>query len=448
MSGLRVAVIGSGPAGVYATAALTRAGNVEVDVLDRLPAPYGLVRYGVAPDHVKMKSVDVALRRILEDPAVRFLGNVEVGTDITRDELATYYDAVVFATGAAVDRRLGVPGEDLPGSFSATEFVAWYSGHPDAELDLFTLQATHAVVIGIGNVAVDVARVLTKKADVMAGTDVPGHVLDVLAASAITEVTMLGRRGPAHARFTTKELRELGEIAGSDIIVDPADLELSEQEEAEVAADRTLRANLEVLREWSTRTPEGRPRRLRIKFWLRPAEVLGSAAVSGFRAERTRLAGGKLVGTGSVVDFPAQLVLRSVGYRVVPPAGLPLDPDTGTVPHDGGRVLSDGVPMPGMYVAGWLKRGPTGIIGTNKPDAGETVASLLADADRLPPAPERDPDAIVELLLERKVRAVGWSGWEAIDAAEKALGVARDCARVKIADRETLLRTALGDEFG
>ena len=250
MSGLRVAVIGSGPAGVYAAAALTRAGNVEVDVLDRLPAPYGLVRYGVAPDHVKMKSVDVALRRILEDPAVRFLGNVEVGTDITRDELTTYYDAVVFATGAAVDRRLGVPGEDLPGSFSATEFVAWYSGHPDAELDLFTLQATHAVVIGVGNVAVDVARVLTKKADMLAGTDVPGHVLDVLAASAVTEVTMLGRRGPAYARFTTKELRELGEIAGSDVIVDPTDLELSEQEEAEVAADRTLRANLEVLREW------------------------------------------------------------------------------------------------------------------------------------------------------------------------------------------------------
>ncbi len=447
MSGLRVAVIGSGPAGVYAAAALTRAGDVAVDVLDRLPAPYGLVRYGVAPDHVKMKSVDVALRRILEDPAVRFLGNVEVGADITREELATYYDAVVFATGAAVDRRLGVPGEDLPGSFSATEFVAWYSGHPDAELDLFTLQATHVVVIGVGNVAVDVARVLTKKADVLASTDVPGHVLDVLAASAVTEVTMLGRRGPAYARFTTKELRELGEIAGSDIIVDPADLELSEQEEADVAADRTLRANLEVLREWSTREPEGRPRRLRIKFWLRPAEVLGEAAVSGFRAERTRLENGKLVGTGSIADFPAQMVLRSVGYRVVPPAGLPLDPATGTVPHDGGRVLLDGAPMPGMYVAGWLKRGPTGIIGTNKPDATETVTSLLADADALPRAPERDPDAIVELLHERKVRTVAWSGWEAIDAAERELGAARDCARVKIADRETLLRTALGDEF-
>jgi ferredoxin/flavodoxin---NADP+ reductase len=443
VTGLRVAVVGSGPAGVYAAAALTRAGNVEVDVLDRLPAPYGLVRYGVAPDHVKMKSVDVALRRILVDPAVRFLGNVEVGTDITLAELSTYYDAVVFATGAAVDRRLDVPGEDLPGSFSATDFVAWYSGHPDAELDRFALHARHVVVIGVGNVAVDVARVLTKTADMLAPTDVPGHVLDVLTASAVTDVTMLGRRGPAHARFTTKELRELGEITGADILIDPADLELSDAEQAEVDADRTLRANLEVLRGWAARTPEGRSRRLRISFWLRPAEVLGSAAVDGFRAERTVLRDGRVTGTGETVDLPAEMVLRSVGYRVVPPAGLPLDPDTGTVPHDAGRVLVDGAPMPGVYVAGWLKRGPTGIIGTNKPDANETVTSLLADSDSLPRAPQRDPDAIVELLLERKVQAVGWTGWEAIDAAEQALGADRDCARVKIADRETLLKTAL-----
>ncbi|HEV7655416.1 MAG TPA: FAD-dependent oxidoreductase [Mycobacteriales bacterium] len=445
MSALRVAVIGSGPAGVYAAAALTKAGNVEVDVLDRLPAPYGLVRYGVAPDHVKMKSVDAALRRVLEDPAVRFLGNVDVGTDITREELATYYDAVVFATGAAVDRRLDVPGEDLHGSFSATDFVAWYSGHPDAELDRFTLTATHAVVIGAGNVAVDVARVLTKTSDLLASTDVPGHVLDVLAASAITDVTMVARRGPAHARFTTKELRELGEITGSDIVVDPADLELSEAEQAEVEGDRTLRANLEVLRDWAGREPEGRSRTLRIRFWLRPAEVLGTSVVDGFRAERTVLKDGRVTGTGETLDLPAQMVLRSVGYRVVPPADLPLDPDSGTVPHDGGRVLLDGRPMPGVYVAGWLKRGPSGIIGTNKPDATETVTSLLADAPDLPRAPERDPDAIVELLLERKVQAVGWTGWEAIDAAEKALGEERgECARVKIADRDTLLKTALG----
>jgi ferredoxin/flavodoxin---NADP+ reductase len=444
VSVLRVAVVGSGPAGVYAVAALTKAGGVRVDVLDRLPAPYGLVRYGVAPDHVKMKSVDAALRRILEDPAVRFLGNVEVGKDVTLEELATYYDAVVFATGAAVDRRLDVPGEDLPGSFSATDFVAWYSGHPDAELDRFTLHARHVVVVGVGNVAVDVARVLTKPADVLAATDVPGHVLDVLVASAAADVTMLGRRGPAHARFTTKELRELGEINGADIVVDPADLELTPEEQAEVDADRTLRSNLEVLRDWAGRTPAGHPRQLKIKFWHRPAAVLGTDAVDGFRAERTVLKEGRVTGTGETVDLPAQMVLRSVGYRVVPPAGLPLDPDTGTVPHDGGRVMVDGAPLPGVYVAGWLKRGPTGIIGTNKPDATETVKSLLADAAGLARAPERDPDAIVALLESRGVRPVGWAGWEAIDAAERELGAARNCARVKIADRDTLLRTALG----
>ena len=377
MSDLRVAVVGSGPAGVYAVAALTKAGGVSVDVLDRLPAPYGLVRYGVAPDHVKMKSVDAALRRILEDPAVRFLGNVEVGEDVTLEELSTYYDAVVFATGAAVDRRLDVPGEDLPGSFSATDFVAWYSGHPDAELDRFTLHAEHVVVVGVGNVAVDVARVLTKPADVLAATDVPGHVLDVLAASAAADVTMLGRRGPAHARFTTKELRELGEINGADIVVDPADLILTPAEAAAVEADRTLRSNLTVLRDWAERTPTGHPRQLRIKFWHRPAAVLGTDVVDGFRAEKTVLKEGRVTGTGETVDLPAQMVLRSVGYRVVPPAGLPLDPSTGTVPHDGAR-------------------------------------------------------------------GVRWSGGAASALAEQARGADRNSARVKSADRETLLRTAFG----
>ena len=321
MADLRVAVVGSGPAGVYAADALTRGTDgVTVDVLDRLPAPYGLVRYGVAPDHVKMKSVDAALRKVLERDSVRFVGNVEVGTDLTLAELRRHYDAVLFATGAAVDRRLGVPGEDLPGSFSATDFVAWYSGHPDAELDRFTLRARRVVVIGVGNVAVDVARVLAKTAAELSSTDVPGHVLDVLDASAVEEVTMVGRRGPAQARFTTKELRELGELANADVLLDPADLELSEADLAEVEGDRTLRANLEVLRGWAGREPEGRPRTLRLRFWLRPSEVLGVDAVSGLRTERTRLAGGRLVGTGETVDLPAEMVLRSVGYRGVPAA--------------------------------------------------------------------------------------------------------------------------------
>jgi ferredoxin/flavodoxin---NADP+ reductase len=448
---LRVAVVGSGPAGVYAADALTRGTDgVTVDVLDRLPAPYGLVRYGVAPDHVKMKSVDAALRKVLERESVRFVGNVEVGTDLTLADLRRHYDAVLFATGAAVDRRLGVPGEDLAGSFSATDFVAWYSGHPDAELDRFTLRARRVVVIGVGNVAVDVARVLAKTAAELSTTDVPGHVLDVLDASAVEEVTMVGRRGPAQARFTTKELRELGELANADVLLDPADLELSEAELAEVAADRTLRANLEVLRGWVGREPEGRPRRLTLRFWLRPVAVLGGDdrgpdVVTGLRTERTRLEAGRLVGTGETVDLPAEMVLRSVGYRGVPLPGLPFDEATGVVPHLAGRVLTESGPLPGVYVAGWVKRGPTGVIGTNKSDAAETVATLLADAPELPRAPERDPDAVLELLCGRGVDPVEWVGWQAIDAAEQALGADRGCARVKIADRKALLEAARRD---
>lgn len=443
MPDLRVAVVGSGPAGVYAAAALTRTDGVCVDVLDRLPAPYGLVRYGVAPDHVKMKSVDVALRKVLEHPSVRFLGNVEVGTDLALADLRRHYDAVLFATGAAVDRRLGVPGEDLPGSFSATDFVAWYSGHPDAELDRFTLRARHVVVVGVGNVAVDVARVLAKTAAELSPTDVPGHVLDVLGASAVEEVTMVGRRGPAQARFTTKELRELGELANADVLVDAADLRLDPAAEAAVGADPTLRRNLEVLREWAAREPAGRPRRLRLRFWLRPVEVLGTDVVAALRTERCVLDGtGRLRGTGDTVDLPAEMVLRSVGYRVLPPPGLPFDETAGVVPHQAGRVLSGGMPLPGVYVAGWLKRGPTGVIGTNKSDAAETVATLLADAPDLVRAPDRDPAAVLALLCGRGVRPVEWTGWEAIDAAERDLGAARGGDRVKIADRRTLLDTA------
>ena len=445
MPDLRVAVIGSGPAGVYAAAALSDREGVAVDVLDRLPAPYGLVRYGVAPDHVKMKSVDVALRRILEHPAVRFLGNVEVGTDVDLAELHEHYDALVLAHGAAVDRRLGIPGEDLPGSFSATDFVAWYSGHPDAAIDRFTLEARSVAVIGVGNVAVDVARVMAKAADDMAPTDVPDHVLDVLRASRVTDISMIGRRGPAQAKFTTKELRELGEIAGADVLVDPADLALDEAAEAAVQADAVLRRNLDVLRDWADREPAGRDRRLHLRFLLRPVAVLGGTAVTGLRLERSTVdATGAAVGTGETVDLDAQMVLRSVGYRGLPLSGLPFDERSGVVPNAAGRVLRDGAPVPGEYVAGWIKRGPTGIIGTNKHDARETVTALLADADAgvLPRAPVRDAGALPALLDDRGVQVVTWQGWLAIDASEVDLGTTRGCARVKIAEREALLKAA------
>lgn len=440
---LRVAVIGSGPAGVYAAGALGEHEDVEVDVLDRLPCPFGLVRYGVAPDHPKIKSISATLAKVFEHPAVRFLGNVEVGTDVTMAELAEHYDALVFAVGAAIDRRLGIPGEDLPGSVSATEFVAWYSGHPDAPLDRFTLDARSVAVLGMGNVAADVARVLAKSVDELRATDLPEHVLSVLAASAVREVHVIARRGPVQSKITTKELRELGELSNADIVVDPSDLELDAASEATLAADPAARRNLDVLRSWATRAPEGRPRRLHLHFHLRPVEILGTDAVTGLRLERTRLdADGRAVGTGETTCLEAQMVLRSVGYRGLPLPGLPFDPDSGVVPNEDGRVLRDGVVVPGEYVTGWIRRGPTGVIGTNKHDAHETVASVLADAASLRRAPVREPEALPTLLAERGVTVVTWEGWCAIEQAEAELGQASGRERAKLADRAELLRAA------
>ncbi len=441
---LRVAIVGSGPAGVYAVEALTRRGDATVDVFDRLPSPFGLVRYGVAPDHPKIRSISAALTGVLEHPDVRFLGNVDVGADITLAELRTYYDAILVASGAAVDRRLGVPGEDLPGSFSATDFVAWYNGHPDAPIDAFTVDARSVAVVGMGNVAVDVVRLLAKTADDLRSTDMPDHVLDVLDRSHVTDIHMVGRRGPVQAKFTTRELRELGEIANADVLVDAADLELDPVSEQLLATQPAARRNLEVLRGWAERRPSGRPRRLHLRFWLRPVEVLGNERVTGLRVESTQLdESGNAVGTGAMSTIDAQMVLRSVGYRGLPIPGLPFDERTGTVPNDAGRVLGPGGPEPGLYVAGWIKRGPTGVIGTNKHDARETVASMLEDVPNVPLAPERDPDAVVRFLADRGVVAVDWNGWLAIELAEIELGQQRGSARARIVQREALLRAAL-----
>jgi ferredoxin/flavodoxin---NADP+ reductase len=444
---LRVAVIGSGPAGIYAAQALAAAEGVgAVDVLDRLPAPYGLVRYGVAPDHLKIKSTIRALQGVLEDPVVRFLGNVELGRDVSVAELHECYDAVIIAAGAAVDRRLGVPGEDLPGSFSATEFVSWYSGHPDAAVDRFALEATSVVVVGVGNVAVDVARLLAKTADELRGTDLPDHVLDVLSASSVTDIHMLGRRGPAQATFTSKELAELGDLANADVIVDPAELVLDEASQEAMASSPAVRRNVATLQQWAERQPEGRPRRLHLRFLTRPTALLGATCVEGVQVERTALDGtGRVSGTGELSEIPAQLVLRSVGYRGVALPGLPFDEGSGTLPHDAGRVLVDGGPLPRTYVAGWIKRGPSGVIGTNKKDAAETVASLLTDAPTLPRAPQRDPDALPDLLRSRGVDVVEWDGWQRIDAAELERGRDTGRDRVKIHERGLMLRLSRGE---
>jgi len=438
-----VAVVGSGPAGVYAAEALLAHDDVSVDVFDRLPTPYGLVRYGVAPDHLKIKSIERTLQRILESPRVRFLGNVDVGRDVTAEELRTWYDAVVYAIGAATDRRLDIAGEDLPGSVSATDFVAWYSGHPDAAIRDWTLHAREVVVIGVGNVAVDVARILAKTAEELRHTDLPQRVLEVLGASQVTDIAMVGRRGAAHAKFTTKELRELGELANADVVVDPAELVLDEDGERRYERDASVRRNVDALREWSARPVGNRPRRIHLRFLLRPDMLTGRDHVTGVVFERTRPAGdGRVEGTGDYVELPAQLVLRSVGYRGVPTIGLPFDDDTGTISNVGGRVIRDGRTSPREYVCGWIKRGPTGVIGTNRHDAGETVRALLEDLDSQPRKSAETAVDAADVLAARGVEVVSWDGWLAIDQAELDLGSGQGRTREKLAERIDLLEAS------
>jgi ferredoxin--NADP+ reductase len=368
---------------------------------------------------------------------------VELGSGITVDELRNYYDAVVYATGSSVDRRLSIPGEDLPGSFSATEFVAWYCGHPDAEVNAFTLDAHSVVVVGVGNVAVDVARILAKTAEELSATDMPDHVLKVLNASTVSDIHIVGRRGPAQAKFTTKELRELGELAGADVVVDPAELVLDQASKEVVETNKVVRRNLEALQEWSTRPLRGRVRRIHLRFLLSPVVVLGTTQVEAVQCERNTPDGsGGVVGTGEMLTVPAQLLLRSVGYRGAPLPGVPFDERSGVIPHLTGRVQRNGCTATGEYVVGWIKRGPTGVIGTNKGDAKETVEQLLADLGTLPRAPHREPEAIIDMLAQRGVGVVTWAGWEAIDAAERALGAMAGRARIKIADRAALLIAA------
>ncbi len=432
---MRVAVVGSGPAGIYAAEALIKRDDVHIDVFDALPAPFGLVRYGVAPDHTKIKSIEATLRRTLEHPAVRFVGNVLVGVDLTVSDLRTLYDAVIYAFGATVDRRLDVPGEDLPGSLSATDFVAWYSGHPDARIRELTLHAQSVVVIGVGNVAVDVTRILAKSAVELRPTDIPPEVLDVLERSVVEDIWVVGRRDAAHAKFTTKELRELGELVNADVVVEPADLALDEAGEARYARDAAVRRNVDLLREWSQRPPAGRARRIHLRFLLRPRALLGDDHVTGARFEHA--------GSGAHVDLPAQMVLRSIGYRAVPLPDVPFDRHSGTIPNSAGRVLREGRPAAGEYTAGWIKRGPTGVIGTNRSDAAETVRSLLEDIENGSLRPPRDTSVdVLDLLEQRRVEPVVWEGWLNIEHAELRLGAAHGRDRAKISDRDELLAAA------
>ncbi|WP_405539097.1 FAD-dependent oxidoreductase [Streptomyces sp. NBC_00075] len=447
---LRVAVVGSGPSGVYTAQSLVQQDpEVLVDVLDRLPAPYGLVRYGVAPDHEKIKSLQNNLRTVLEHERVRFLGGVRIGSgpgELPGTRLRELYHAVVYCVGAATDRHLGIPGEELPGSWSATEFVAWYSAHPDAVDDGFVQGARSAVVIGVGNVAVDVARMLARGPAELSPTDMPQAALTALAASRVTDIHMVGRRGPSQARFTTKELRELGTLPDAQVVVDEDELRLDPAYTDPSTLPAAQRRNVEALRTWAATPPASTARRIRLRFFRRPVELLAAGGrVSAVRFERTVPDGtGGVTGTGQYEDIEAQLVLRSVGYRGVPLDDLPFDTTTGTVPHLAGRVLRDGHPSPGEYVAGWIKRGPTGVIGTNRPCAKETATSLLADAPELVQQ-ERPEDPLTALRAEG-FRPVEWAGWQAIERAEAELGATLGRSVVKLPDWNSLMAAARGTD--
>ncbi len=447
---LRIAVVGSGPAGFYAAGALLDADvPIEVDMIERLPTPWGLVRLGVAPDHPKLKTVSRAFERIALKPGFRFFGNVEVGRNLSHGDLIRLYDAVIYAFGAQSDRRLGIPGEDLLGSWSATELVAWYNGHPDFQELEFDLHVERAVVIGNGNVALDVARMLALTPEELAPTDTTEPAIDAIGSSTIKDIVVVGRRGPAQASWTTPELKELGELAGADVIVDPGELELDPGSEASLADDTNSQRNLEVLRDFAAREPAGKPLTVHLRFLASPVAIHGDQRVESIELVRNRLEqqGDRLVAlpTGEHETLECGLVFRSVGYRGLGLPELPFEERRGTIRNDRGRVVDDdGNHVKAAYCAGWIKRGPTGIIGTNKKDATETVTHLLEDVQegRVSHRKEVTADGVEALLAERGVRAVMYPGWTSIDELERAAGEKLGRPRVKLRTWDELLEAA------
>jgi ferredoxin/flavodoxin---NADP+ reductase len=453
--GPRVAIVGAGPAGAFAAACLLRArGDAEIDLFERLPTPWGLLRAGVAPDHQEIKRLEDTFDRQTLQRGCRFLGNVEVGVDVSHADLMRHYTAVIYATGAQTDKALGIPGEDLPGSWAATEFVGWYNGHPDYREHEFDLSGERAVVIGNGNVAADVTRILALSPSELERTDVADHALEALRESRIREVVVLGRRGPAQAAFTSAELRELGRLDGVDTRVDPEDVELdaASREWLDTEGTFTARKNVELLRGLAARPPrEDAARRITLRFLRSPAEIRGDGAVEAVdvrRNEIVRADDGSLrartVDDG-VETIECGLVLRSVGYRAVPLPDVPFEERRFILPNDRGRVLTpDGEPLPGVYAVGWIKRGPTGILGTNKRDAEETVTCLVEDlrAGALPQPPNAGREQIDALLAERRSDLVTVEGWRAIDGHEVERGRSTQRPRVKLASRSELLAVA------
>ncbi|OBI81611.1 FAD-dependent oxidoreductase [Mycobacterium asiaticum] len=447
-----VAIVGSGPSGFFAAASLLKAADaadeldVAVDMLEMLPTPWGLVRSGVAPDHPKIKSISKQFEKTAADPRFRFFGNVVVGEHIEAAELAERYDAVVYAVGAQSDKPLNIPGEDLPGSISAVDFVGWYNAHPHFEDKTPNLSGARAVVVGNGNVAIDVARILVTDPDVLAQTDIADHALESLRPCGVDEVVIIGRRGPLQTAFTTLELRELGELEGVDVIVDPAQLENITEEEAE-AAGKTTKQNIKVLRGYAERAPRPNHRRIVFRFLTSPIEIKGEQQVESIVLGRNELVTDEsgwvsAKDTGEREELPAQLVVRSVGYRGVPTAGLPFDEKRGTIPNTDGRV--DG--SRNEYVVGWIKRGPTGVIGTNKKDSQDTVDTLLADlaGAALSDFPADHGDRLAAWLVERQPKVVTSAQWEVIDRFERAAGEPHGRPRVKLPNLAKLLHVGHG----
>jgi len=447
---LRVAIVGAGPAGIYAADILSKTGiDVGIDLFERLPAPFGLVRYGVAPDHPRIKQIIVALHKVLQRGDIRLLGNVEYGVDLKLDDLRQYYDAVIFATGSIRDAALTIPGIDLPGSFGAADFVSWYDGHPDVPR-AWPLEATQVAVFGAGNVALDVARMLTKHPEDLLPTEIPPNVYEVLRHNPVTDVHIFARRGPAQAKFSPLELRELGHVPDVDVVVYPEDFEFDEGSMEAIRSSNQTKQVVKTLTDWTLREPEEltASRRIHLHFLHRPVAVLGQDGVRGVRTERTALNGdGTTSGTGELHDWDVQAVYRAVGYFGSPLMDVPFDDVRGVIPNEEGRVLDlDGRPVTGVYATGWIKRGPVGLIGHTKSDASETIRHLAEDVDAgiLPTAPERDPQAIIDRLQSADVPYTSWEGWELLDAYEQSLGQREGRARVKVVPRDEMTQISRG----
>ena len=439
---LRIAIVGAGPAGFFLAEKLLGQSDVPVaiDLYERLPTPYGLVRFGVAPDHEKIKNVTRSFDKVAARPGFRFFGNVDIGRHVTLDDLRCHYHQVAFTTGAQTDRRMGIPGEDLAGSHPATEFVAWYNGHPEYREFKFDLSAERVAVVGVGNVAVDVARILCRTPEELATTDTADYALEALRASRVKEVYLIGRRGPVQAAFTNPEVKELGELDGADVRVLPEEVVLDPLSTAELESgeDHGAKKKIEILQEFSRRPASGKPRRLTIRFLVSPVELLGDprGRVRGMRLVKNRLVAGKdgsprAEATDQFEELPVGLVFRSVGYRGVAIPGLPFDEKAGVVPNDQGRVLDPASrqPLPGVYVAGWIKRGPSGVIGTNKPDAAETAAAMLADAPSAP-APVLGDD-VLAVIRRAQPKLVTFQDWQRLDKLEGERGKALGRPRLK-----------------